>query len=88
VHALEPDQWGSGVIVAGTPHKALDPKGRYHSECKQLSDALGWDDTLYTWWQQLTLLRMYEQGWPRPVAAWQAMRDVKACFCKPGSEGD
>jgi hypothetical protein len=71
VHALEPDQWGSGVIVAGTPHKALDPKGRYH-----------------TWWQQLTLLRMYEQGWPRSVAAWQAMRDVKACFCKPGSEGD
>lgn len=75
--------------MSAPPNKALDHSGRYRRQCTEFSTALGWDaGSVFAWWEQCTLMREHEQRWPRPLAEWMAMRDVRALFYKPGAAGD
>lgn len=75
------------MIVAGVPHKALDHKGHYRKQCQSFADDYGFKrDEVYKCWQQLALMRELECEWPRSVAGWQAMRDVRRFFYTPGAE--
>lgn len=73
--------------MAGTKHKPLDPQGAYKRACATFADDLGWDKgTTYDWWQQFALMRIVEQRWPRALAEWMAMHDVRAFFDKRGMQ--
>lgn len=75
--------------MAGKPHKALDTQGTYRKACALLAKDLGWQLTeVYSLWQFVALMREFEQRWPRSVAEWQAMHDVRASLWKPGAEGN
>jgi hypothetical protein len=59
----------------------------YREPCMEFADDLGWDrNVIAGWFEQFQLIRMSEQGWPRNLAAWMAMRDVHAFFWKIGAE--
>lgn len=73
------------IAVGGHKNKPLDQRGTYRAACAQFASDLGWDKgSTYHWWEQFALLRMQEQRWPRPLAEWMAMRDLRAFFDKRG----
>jgi hypothetical protein len=80
--------------VGGHPNKRLSPPierihKAYRKPCADFAETLGWDkNTIADWFEQCQLMRMKEQGWPRELAAWMAMRDLRALFYKPGAIGD
>ncbi len=80
-------------VVGGHPSKPAPPPMErihraYREPCAEFADALGWDrESIAHWFEQFALLRMREQNMPSNLAAWMAMRDVRAFFWKPGGEG-
>jgi len=59
----------------------------YRDSCIEFANALGWDrNSIADWFEQFMFMRMKEQSFSRNLAAWQAMRDVRAFFDKAGSD--
>jgi hypothetical protein len=81
------------VIVGGHPNKRTQPPierihKAYRASCTQFADDLGWDaNTVADLFEQLHFMRIFV-GWPRDLAAWQAMRDVRTSLWKPGETGN
>ena len=90
VRANDDDRGGAGVIaVAGKTQPTLDGKGTYKKACALLAKDLGWGvGEVYSMWREVTMIHEFEQCWPRGVAEWQAMHDVRAMLYKPGAEGN
>ncbi len=75
--------------VAGQTHKAIDHGGAYRKACNKLAAELGWQSSqLYNWWREFVMMREFEQSYPRSIAEWLAMRDLRACIAKQGAEPD
>jgi hypothetical protein len=73
------------MIVSGEHNKVLKRAGAYAKRCAEFADSMGWNvDTIVQWWEQFSLMRIKESGWPRPLAEWMAWRDVVAFFDKRG----
>lgn len=73
--------------MAAPKNKALDHGGVYRERCKEFASSLGWDEgSVYGWWKQCALMRELESGWPRALAEWMAMQDVRGLFDKRGAQ--
>lgn len=90
VHPDGTDCGGAGVItVAGKQQPSFDKGGTYRKACALLASDLGWQlHEVYALWRYVAMLREYEQSWPRGVAEWRAMHDVRSMLAKHGQEGD
>ncbi len=70
-------------------HKAIDKGSRYKALCHEFANDYGFKaDEVYRCWVELAAMREFECRWPRGVAGWQAMRDVRRFFYYPGEEGN
>jgi hypothetical protein len=79
------------MIVPGQSNKQLRPIERIHrayrDECVQFAEDYGFQaDYVATWFEQLCLMHQFESKMHKNVAAWLAMRHVRAMLFKPGGE--
>lgn len=75
------------MTVAGREHvKATDV---WRDLCDELAEEIHYRaDDVHAWFEQIWMARVAEQGWPRKVAKWQALRDVRESLDRRGRESD
>jgi hypothetical protein len=75
------------VNVAGQVQKPK--RDVYRERCDELSEEIHFEaDDLFAWFGQLWMIRVVEQGWPKQLAKWQALRDVRESLDRRGMESD
>lgn len=75
------------IEVAGKTNPPLDRHGLYRKACNKFATDYGFKaKEVYETWLHIVLMREFEQRWPRALAEWQALQDVRVFFYSPGSE--
>ena len=61
----------------------------YRERCCDFAEAFGYDENyIATYFEEFALMRVFEQGMHKNLAAFVAWQDVQACFCKQAETGD
>jgi hypothetical protein len=77
------------VIVAGKLQKPVNKRDPYREWCDELSAEIHFDgDDLFAWFEQIWMAYAIELGWPKRLAKYKAMHDVRASLDRRGLESD
>lgn len=61
----------------------------YREGVVDFAESFGYDENyIATYFEEFTLMREFEQGMAKNLAAFVAWQDVQACFCKQAETGD